>query len=133
MVELFGLPADTKRKNKTKLAHNTFMNTIFNDEIFSFNKVIIFLSIFLKTAAEISSSSWFFISFLWCISLQCFLFWLHYDQIAWKALNSCRRRVQNFLFVVAVQSAEIKVGFGWFFKSFLTELSNITVSLKIYD
>ena len=39
VVELYGLPADTKRKNKTKLAQNTYMNTCFSDETFHFNKV----------------------------------------------------------------------------------------------
>eukprot|EP00112_Aurelia_sp_Birch-Aquarium-sp1_P019894 Seg501.9_Seg501.11 transcript_id=Seg501.9_Seg501.11/GoldUCD/mRNA.D3Y31 product="1-phosphatidylinositol 4 5-bisphosphate phosphodiesterase beta-4" protein_id=Seg501.9_Seg501.11/GoldUCD/D3Y31 len=41
IVELYGLPADTKRKNKTKLAQNTYMNTCFSDETFHFNKVIL--------------------------------------------------------------------------------------------
>ena len=39
IIELYGLPADTKRKNKTKLAQNTYMNTCFSDETFHFNKV----------------------------------------------------------------------------------------------
>ncbi|XP_065052408.1 1-phosphatidylinositol 4,5-bisphosphate phosphodiesterase beta-4-like isoform X2 [Rhopilema esculentum] len=41
MVELFGLPADTKRKNKTKLSSSNFMNTLFGDECFVFTKVIL--------------------------------------------------------------------------------------------
>ena len=41
MVELFGLPADTKRKNKTKLSSSNFMNTLFGEECFVFNKVFI--------------------------------------------------------------------------------------------
>eukprot|EP00794_Sanderia_malayensis_P017523 gene17524-19274_t len=40
-IELYGLPADTKRKNKTKLASSNYMNTIFSDESVVFNKVIL--------------------------------------------------------------------------------------------
>ena len=38
-VDIYGLPTDTKPKNKTKLVMNNCMNTVYNEDAFVFKKV----------------------------------------------------------------------------------------------
>lgn len=38
-VDMFGLPADTKRKYRTKTSNGNSMDPVWDDEMFVFNKV----------------------------------------------------------------------------------------------
>lgn len=39
-VDMFGLPADTKRKYRTKTSNGNSLDPVWDDEMFVFNKVI---------------------------------------------------------------------------------------------
>lgn len=70
-VDMFGLPADTKRKYRTKTSNNNSLDPVWDDETFVFNKV----------TNERSSSSTHFSSVVhktvnrYCNNLHIFITW----------------------------------------------------------
>jgi len=45
-VDIFGLPADTKRKYRTKTSNGNSLDPVWDDEMFVFNKVHVILNVF---------------------------------------------------------------------------------------